>query len=396
MHQYDQNERDSMQHFNDAVNKNNEAITKDKEGQYTIAKYLYQEAKDLFISSKAQNENLSQIYISHIDKRISDIDSLLKNETNASELNKEIEDFLDFATKNERIELEKISGLDEAKQILIQTIIIPLKNPELFQEKAKLFHSIFLYGPPGTGKTMLGKAISSQLDNVTMFYFHSCDILYISEKVTIPLFKRAHTKSPSIIFIDDIDFLFVNKSRYETEINSFLSLFDEIIKTKYEIFLIVASSTPWNIDPTVIKRFERKVYIPLPDLEARKSFFECNIDKKSSELTENQINELSKKTIGFTGADLSVLIRSASMIPIKKTLNAQYFHMKGDKLCPCNSDESGAFKIKLNEMSDEQIKILDVQLVNENDFIECLKKMNPSISSIELSKFDQWTKEFCS
>merc|ERR1712113_283330 len=114
-----------------------------------------------------------------------------------------------------------VAGLDTAKQLLKEAVILPIKFPNLFQGKRKPWAGILLYGPPGTGKSYLAKAVATEANNSTFFSVSSSDLvskwLGESEKLVKNLFEMAREKKPSIIFIDEVDSLCSSRSDNESE-----------------------------------------------------------------------------------------------------------------------------------------------------------------------------------
>lgn len=298
-----------------------------------------------------------------------------------------------------------VAGLTEAKENIDQVIIMPNMTPQVSQENKIPYHSILLYGPPGTGKTLLAKATATHNNNFSFFSVSSCDIVSIcnseshSEETLRFIFDKARSEAPAIIFIDDIDILFTDLSEKKSEFTKhtkaeFINQMDRVLKSNDAIFIITATNKPWNLDSDIIKLFDKKAFISLPDFDARKEIIGQQIKGNTPALTAQEINELSHMTAGFSGADIIILIRQASMCSIKSIMNSQYFFMHLDQLWPCSSDHPEAIKLTVDEMTEEQRNIIAPAPIEYTNLIDSLIEVKPSISKDELDRFDKWKREF--
>jgi len=154
---------------------------------------------------------------------------------------------------------------------------LPTKFPQLFTGERKPWRGILLYGPPGTGKSYLAKACATEADG-TFFSIRSSDLvskwLGESERLVKQLFKLARENKPAIIFIDEIDSLCGSRSEGENETSrriktEFLVQMQGVGNDNDGILVLGASNVPWELDPAIRRRFEKRIYIPLPDPVAR-------------------------------------------------------------------------------------------------------------------------------
>ncbi|MHA1820192.1 MAG: AAA family ATPase [Promethearchaeota archaeon] len=271
---------------------------------------------------------------------------------------------------------EDIAGLKEPKQALREAVVLPIKHPELFTGARKPWTGILLFGPPGCGKTMLAKAAANEI-NCTFFVADSSSILSKwlgeSEKLVKLLFKLAREKAPSIIFFDEIDSVTTKRggsSEGGGERRIKTQLLQEIqgmrSDSKRIVTIMGATNRPWDIDSAFLRRFEKKIYVPLPDFESRVAIIKYHT-RGISISDDLDFQKLAELTEGYSGSDIAILCREASMRPIREL------------------DQQGSL---------DQDGNISVRPMNYNDFIESLKKVKPTVSKEELAEYEKWIAEF--
>lgn len=172
---------------------------------------------------------------------------------------------------------DDIAGLDAAKDIIQEAVILPLLRPDLFQGLRSIPKGILLFGPPGTGKTLIGKCIASQSD--AKFLSISASTLTSKwvgegEKLVRALFAYARVHQPSVIFLDEIDSILKKRSDTEHESSrrlktEFLIQFEgtNTIQENDRVLLVGATNLPQELDDAARRRFTKRLYIPLPEKE---------------------------------------------------------------------------------------------------------------------------------
>lgn len=180
------------------------------------------------------------------------------------------------------IKWSDVAGLHAAKEALKEAVILPIKFPHLFTGKRKPWKGILLFGPPGTGKSYLAKAVATEANNSTFFSVSSSHLvskwLGESEKLVRNLFEMARDQKPSIIFIDEIDSLCSTRSDNENDATrriktEFLVQMQGVGNDTEGILVLGATNIPWVLDSAIRRRFEKRIYIPLPDEPARLHMF---------------------------------------------------------------------------------------------------------------------------
>jgi transitional endoplasmic reticulum ATPase len=277
------------------------------------------------------------------------------------------------------IKWDDIGGLEGVKEELREAIEWPLKYPELFaQMNAVPPKGLLLYGPPGTGKTLLAKAAANESE-ANFISVKGPELLnkYVgeSEKAVREVFRKARQASPCIIFFDEIDSVAPlrgsgsgDSNVTERVISQFLTEMDGLEELR-NVVIIAATNRPDIVDPALLRpgRFDRMLLVPPPDLEARRQIFRIHT-KKTPLADDVKLDELARKTEGYTGADIASIANTAVMLSIK--------------------DHIG--KAKDPEDAKKRAKGLKV---TKRHFDEAMQKVKP-ISSQELRMYERFSQQF--
>jgi cell division protease FtsH len=233
-----------------------------------------------------------------------------------------------------------VAGLEGAKEE-VQEIVDFLKFPEKYTALGgKIPKGALLVGPPGTGKTLLAKAVAGEAQ-VPFFSLSGSDFVEMFVGVGASrvrdLFKQAKEKSPSIIFIDEIDAIGRARGKNamsgsnderENTLNQLLTEMDGF-GTNSNVIVLAATNRADILDKALMRagRFDRQIYVDLPDVRERKEIFEVHLRPLKKEETLD-IDFLSKQTPGFSGADIANVCNEAALIAArkgKKAVNKQDF-----------------------------------------------------------------------
>ncbi|RLJ07237.1 MAG: ATP-binding protein [Candidatus Aenigmatarchaeota archaeon] len=271
-----------------------------------------------------------------------------------------------------------IGGLDEAKKVIKEAIILPfIKSKPPFVKSPR---TILLYGPPGTGKTLLAKAACSSLQ-ATFFEARASSLLskYFGEstKLVSALFQKARKLQPSLIFLDEVDSLAIARGMELSEAGRRVlsQLLQEIegfnTQTDERVIIMGATNKPWDLDEAIISRFRRKIYVPLPDFVARLDILRIHLNGAQLERQE-MLQELAKRTENWSGRDLASLCQEAIM------------HMVREQN-PGLHDLAG---IQLERYT------LKTRPLNWQDFEFAFSRIRPATSPKELERYEEWRREF--
>src|SRR3989475_6514816 len=316
-------------------------------------------------------ENIPAEVLNKIIVRMSDFQEALK-EVEPSAMREVLVEVPD-------IRWDDIGGLEGVKEELREAIEWPLKYPELFaQMNAVPPKGLLLYGPPGTGKTLLAKAAANESE-ANFISVKGPELLnkFVgeSEKAIREVFRKARQASPCIIFFDEIDSVAPvrgsssgDSNVTERVISQFLTEMDGLEELR-NVIIIAATNRPDIVDPALLRpgRFDRLLLVPPPDLESWKQIFRIHT-KKTPLPEDGKLDELARKTEGYTGADIASICNTAVMLSIKE-----------------HSGE--AIHASMRRRRAKGLKVA------KRHFDEAMQKVKP-ISSQELRMYERFSQQF--
>lgn len=233
-----------------------------------------------------------------------------------------------------KVTFKDVAGLEEAKEEVVEVVDF-LKNPKKYTRLGgKIPKGVLLVGPPGTGKTLLAKSVAGEA-NVPFFSISGSDFVEMFVGVGASrvrdLFKQAKDKAPSIIFIDEIDAIGRARSKSpmsggnderESTLNQLLTEMDGF-GTNSGVIVIAATNRADILDKALMRagRFDRQIYVELPDLIGRKEIFQVHM--RNLKLSDDVDKEfLAKQTPGFSGADIANVCNEAALIAARRNKEA--------------------------------------------------------------------------
>ncbi|KAF3794655.1 Katanin p60 ATPase-containing subunit A-like 2 [Nymphaea thermarum] len=192
------------------------------------------------------------------------------------------------------VKWESIKGLETAKRLLKEAVVMPIKYPKYFTGLLSPWKGILLFGPPGTGKTMLAKAVATEC-KTTFFNISASSVVSKwrgdSEKLIKVLFELARHHAPSTIFLDEIDAIISQRA---------------------------ATNLPWELDAAMLRRLEKRILVPLPEPEARRAMFEELLPATGD--TDLPYDFLVERTEGYSGSDIRLVCKEAAMQPLRRLM----------------------------------------------------------------------------
>lgn len=293
----------------------------------------------------------------------------------------------EILSPTDNVTWDSIAGLDEAKDLLFEAVVLPLTIPNYFTAmNIQPWKGVLMFGPPGTGKTMLAKAASAE-NSATFFSISASSFAskYVGdgEKMVKILFKMATYYSPSTIFIDEIDSIAGKRGENEHEVSRRMKT-ELMVQMdganslgERRVLVLAATNRPWDIDEALRRRLEKRVYIPLPDIEGRTALFKINMKGREMDPDVN-VSELAHLTDGYSADDITKVCGDAKVMSLRR-------------LSEENKGLSREQKLKLFK---EKEQVLMHTPVSKSDFMKVLDKVKKSVDSNDLAKYAEWMNEF--
>lgn len=224
---------------------------------------------------------------------------------------------------------EDVGGLETVKEKVRLTIIYPFQRPDLYAAYGKKAGGgILLYGPPGCGKTLLARATAGEV-KAAFIYVSIDDVLDMyygeSERKLHALFEDARRQSPAVLFFDEVEAIGgkridMRQHFIRTLVNQFLSEMDGASGNNERLLIIGATNSPWHMDNALLRpgRFDRVIFVPPPDYEARLVILRLQLRGKPT--TDLDLPRIARLTEGYSGADLMGLVEQATEAALQDAL----------------------------------------------------------------------------
>ncbi|XP_034403549.1 katanin p60 ATPase-containing subunit A-like 2 [Cyclopterus lumpus] len=293
----------------------------------------------------------------------------------------------DIYLHSPNVRWEDIIGLEDAKRLVKEAVVYPIKYPQLFTGILSPWKGLLLYGPPGTGKTLLAKAVATEC-KTTFFNISASSIVSKwrgdSEKLVRVLFELARYHAPSTIFLDELESVMSQRGtsmggehegsrRMKTEL---LVQMDGLARSEDLVFVLAASNLPWELDHAMLRRLEKRILVSLPSSPARQAMISHWLPPLSStggvELrTELDYETLAKEMEGYSGSDTRLVCKEAAMRPVRKIFDALESHKDGDT----------------------DMLAIQLETVTTADFLEVITHTKPSAKNL-VDRYAAWEREY--
>ncbi|XP_077348204.1 vacuolar protein sorting-associated protein 4B-like isoform X2 [Lithobates pipiens] len=341
-----------------------------------------QKQSQLQADLKKKNKGASEVW--------SDSDEDLKKKKRSRQLQGSI--FMD----NTKVKWSDVAGLEEVKK----DVLFLIKFPHLSTGERSSLRRVLLFGATGTGKSYLAKALATEL-NYNFFPTSSSHLvsnsLGESEKLVKNLFQLAREHKPSIIFIDEIDSLC---GSVKTE---FLVQLQAVGVDDEGILVLGATNMPWILDSAIRRQFRSRIYIPLPEAPARADMFRLHLGTTAHSLTDADFQYLGKRTNGYSGADISIVVRDALMQPLRRVQFSTHFKKVRRKspfypdeirdclFTPCSPGDLNAMEMTWVDVPED--RLLE-PIVSMADMLRSIASTKPTVTNEDLAKLKNFEKYF--
>ncbi|EAL65222.1 hypothetical protein ACTFIW_001825 [Dictyostelium discoideum] len=315
-----------------------------------------------------------------------------------------------IVTTKPNVKWDDVAGLYQAKEYLKEAVIFPIKFPQMFTGNRKPWKGILLYGPPGTGKSYLAKAVATEISS-TFFSISPSDIvtkwLGDSEKLVKQLFEMAREKNNSVIFIDEVDSLCSSRNDQESESarrikTEFLIQMNGVGNDSDGILVLAATNIPWGLDLAIRRRFEKRIYIGLPEPQARAKMFQIHIGSTPNTLVQADYKKLADLTEGYSGSDIGSLVKDAIMQPVRAVQCATHFKqirapsredpsVMTDYVTPCSPGDPLAQEMTWMDIDPTKLKEPEITIA---DCLKSLRVIKPSVNKADLDRYVEFTNDF--
>ena len=357
-----------------------EAVQLDRQGSAEMAISRYQRAIELLLKLSMLYPEAPQkeIYLNRANAYRNRIEELKSRglerrwETPGEE--RTLEELV--ITEKPNVKWSDIADLEDAKKAIEEALIFPVKRPDLFPLGWP--RGILFYGPPGCGKTLLASAVATEIEAV----FYCVDAASLmskwlgeSEKNVAQLFKEARgfasKGQPAIIFIDEIDSI-IGKRTSEVggearTKNQLLKEMDGLLdkNRNLHLYVIGATNKPWILDEAFIRRFQKRIYVPLPDVDARLEMF--RIYSRNLRLASDvDFAKLARLTEGRTGSDIRDIFQAVQMKVVR-----EFFESHAD--------------------IDPTAKPREITMV---DLMDAVSSCGRTVSEQSIARFQRWSQDF--
>ncbi|CAG9836800.1 unnamed protein product [Diabrotica balteata] len=297
---------------------------------------------------------------------ISDFDTIPADMKNlADQIKKE------FISTNIETSWDDCIGLSSVVEKLKEASVYPLLYKDLFKN-VTTWKGVLLFGPPGNGKTLLAKAVASEgttFINVTSSTFIS-KWRGESEKMLKLLFQLARKFAPTTIFVDEVDALVQQESHHEASKrfkSELLTQIDGVQNCPSNVFVLGSTNSPWNLDPALLRRFEKRILVPLPDETSRQKLLRKYLGH--NDIQTNELEQLAKLTENFSACDIKCLCKEVTMSVIREKID--------------EINKKGSNKVQM-----------DTRTITFKDVIDALERVSSSAMGSNINKYYEWNKKY--
>ena len=245
-----------------------------------------------------------------------------------------------YLVESPDIDFDDVGGMEDLKQTLIESIINPLEQPELYDRYGLgTVNGVLLYGPPGTGKTFITRALAGKM-GFSYIELEASDLTssLVGEAAdnVADVFEAAKANQPCLVFLDEIDAIAtersggMQKTMSESQmITQFLTEMSSLGDT--DVVFVAATNLPDEIDGAAWRRFDKRIEVPPPEADGRRAVLAKHLEDRPVGEDHVDLDKLAHSTEGYTPSDLSIIVDEAARQALRETRQGDTFHPIGQQ-----------------------------------------------------------------
>ncbi|MCJ7429181.1 MAG: ATP-binding protein [Candidatus Nanohaloarchaeota archaeon QJJ-5] len=348
---------------------------------------LMEQAKKKRGKAKEEKEKIAEKYY-EISKNLNGESDSLDDEDDKRKVKTGDDDDEDFSDYVDRFVQESdttwddVAGMTETKRDIKESFALSAIDDK--PAAVQGIHTILMYGPPGTGKTLLASAVAGS-HNYPFFNVQLSHALskYYGEsgKIVSQIFQAAREKAPAIVFLDELDSIAMSRGQDLDEatrrvLSTLLTELSGFDAKNSDIMFMGATNAPWDLDPAVLSRVERVIYVPLPDVDTARKIIELNtIDDGIGLNVDPQIIAQECVKHNYSGREIKNIAKEA----VREMVNDMNPELQ--ELATKPVDDIKEYELKVRQLT-------------EDDFYKAFDHIDPKTSERDLKRYKEWGEEF--
>lgn len=348
---------------------------------------LMEQAKKKRGQAKKEKEKIAEKYY-EISKNLNgESDSLKDNNeerkvTTGDDDDDDFSDYVDQFVQESNTTWDDVAGMNETKRDIKESFALSAIDDK--PDAVQGIHTILMYGPPGTGKTLLASAVAGS-HNYPFFNVQLSHALskYYGEsgKIVSQIFQAAREESPAIVFLDELDSIAMSRGQDLDEatrrvLSTLLTELSGFDAKNSDIMFMGATNAPWDLDPAVLSRIERVIYVPLPDIDTARKIIELNTIDDGIGLSFDP-QHIARECVDqlYSGREIKNIAKEA----VRTMVNDMNPELQ--ELATQPVDDIKEYELKVRQLT-------------KDDFYSAFEHIDPKTSQRDLQRYEEWGEEF--